>query len=120
MKTFLFDISVKIDIITNMEPLLIYKSLSNETRRQILSWLKDPKKHFEVQCHLPENDDFKTGVCVGSIQKKAGMAQSVISSYLVNMQKAGLLQSERVGQWTYYHRNEETIRQFTEYVQNEL
>lgn len=48
------------------------------------------------------------------------MAQSVISGYLLTMQKAGLLESERVGQWTYYRRNEKTIRQFTEYVQKKL
>lgn len=32
------------------------------------------------------------------IQAKARMAQSVISGYLLTMQKAGLLESERVGQ----------------------
>ncbi|MFJ7508934.1 ArsR/SmtB family transcription factor [Peribacillus simplex] len=103
-----------------MEPILIYKALSNETRHQILHWLKNPAEHFEVQCHIPEDVDFKIGVCVGDIQAKAGMAQSVISGYLLTMQKAGLLESERVGQWTYYRRNEKTIHQFIEYVQKEL
>ncbi|MNI91461.1 hypothetical protein D3C73_1491240 [compost metagenome] len=51
---------------------------------------------------------------------KAGLAQSVISSYLLTMLKAGLLLSERRGQWTYYRRNEEIIRQFADYVQHEL
>ncbi|MFP3394131.1 helix-turn-helix domain-containing protein, partial [Brevibacillus sp. SIMBA_076] len=56
----------------------------------------------------------------GDIQLKTGLAQSVISSYLLTMKKAGLLDSDRIGKWTYYRRNEKTIREFSEYVQNEL
>ncbi|MEO2205703.1 ArsR family transcriptional regulator [Paenibacillus pabuli] len=103
-----------------MEPLLIFKALSNETRRQILSWLKDPEQHFPPLELSQHPDAGKSGICVGTIQMKAGLAQSVISSYLLTMLKAGLLLSERRGQWTYYRRNEETIRQFAEYVQHEL
>lgn len=106
-----------------MEPLLIYKALSNETRLQILEWLKDPAIHLSdlgENHQLPLKCDLENGVCVGFIQEKAGLAQSVISSYLKTLQKAGLLESKRVGQWTYYRRNEETIRQFYEYVQREL
>lgn len=102
----------------HMNHLHVFKALSNETRRQILHWLKDPAEHFGANYEL--SSDLKPGVCVKDIQEKAGLAQSVISSYLHSMQKAGLLDSERVGQWTYYRRNEETIRQFADYVQNQL
>ncbi|OSY01036.1 hypothetical protein BTJ45_00098 [Bacillus mycoides] len=103
-----------------MEPLLIYKALSNETRCQILSWLKNPENHFDEKAYLEQGLSFQVGVCVGDIQLKTGLAQSVISSYLLTMKKAGLLQSDRIGKWTYYRRNEKTIREFSEYVQNEL
>ncbi|WP_374989392.1 metalloregulator ArsR/SmtB family transcription factor (plasmid) [Priestia megaterium] len=103
-----------------MENLLVFKSLSNETRNQILQWLKEPEKHFGVQCDLPSDTDFKNGVCVGDIQQKSGLAQSVISSYLNTMKNAGLLESKRIGQWTYYRRNEETIQQFKDYVLKNL
>lgn len=103
-----------------MEPILIYKALSNETRRQILEWLKQPEEHFSPAELSTHPDGGKNGICVGTIQMKAGLAQSVISSYLLTMLKAGLLLSERRGQWTYYRRNEETIREFAEYVQNKL
>ncbi|MEI0736901.1 helix-turn-helix domain-containing protein [Paenibacillus sp. JTLBN-2024] len=56
---------------------------------------------------MPASCDFKGGICVGSISAKTGLAQSVISGYLVKLQKAGLLESRRAGQWTYYRRNEE-------------
>lgn len=103
-----------------MEPLLIYKALSNETRCQILSWLKNPENHFDEKPYLEQGLNFRVGVCVGDIQLKTGLAQSVISSYLLTMKKAGLLESDRIGKWTYYRRNEKTIREFSEYVQNEL
>lgn len=67
-----------------------------------------------MNANLPKliKEEFPGGVCVGSIQEKSGLAQSVISSYLSAMQKAGLLESRRYGQWTYYRRNEEAISAF--------
>ncbi|MGE7903328.1 ArsR/SmtB family transcription factor [Peribacillus sp. NPDC094092] len=100
-----------------MNHLLIFKALSNETRCNILLWLKHPEKYFGQQYHV---GNMKLGVCVKDIQEKAGLAQSVISSYLHTLQKAKLLQSTRVEKWTYYRRNEETIQQFAEYIQKEL
>lgn len=103
-----------------MEPLLIYKALSNDTRQQILLWLKNPENFFEEEPYLQQGISFQVGVCVGEIQEKTGLAQSVISNYLLTMKKAGLLESERIGRWTYYRRNEKTIQEFAEYVQKEL
>ncbi|KQL45967.1 ArsR family transcriptional regulator [Brevibacillus choshinensis] len=103
-----------------MEPLFIYKALSNETRSQILQWLKNPEDFFDEKPYLQQGLSFRIGVCVGDIQTRAGLAQSVISSYLLTMQKAGLLESERIGKWTYYRRNEKTIQEFSEYVQKKL
>lgn len=103
-----------------MEPSLIYKALSNDTRCQILLWLKNPEKIFDEKPYLQQGISFQIGVCVGDIQIKTGLAQSVISSYLLTMKKAGLLESERVGKWTYYRRNEKTIQEFSEYIQKEL
>ncbi len=103
-----------------MEPSLIYKALSNETRRLIMLWLKNPEEFFDEQAYLKQGLNLRIGVCVGDIQAKAELAQSVISSYLLTMQKAGLLESERIGKWTYYRRNEKTIQEFAEYIQKEL
>ncbi|OAB41763.1 ArsR/SmtB family transcription factor [Paenibacillus glacialis] len=103
-----------------MEPLLIYKALSNETRSQIMLWLKNPEEFFDEKAYFQQGLNFRIGVCVGDIQAKAGLAQSVISSYLLTMQKAGLLESERIGKWTYYRRNETTIQEFSEYIKKKL
>jgi len=56
------------------------------------------------------------GVCVGDIQEKAQTSQSTVSHYLNMMQKAGLLESFRPGQWTYYKLKEETIHQIASFL----
>ncbi|MBE0340971.1 ArsR family transcriptional regulator [Paenibacillus sp. 28ISP30-2] len=103
-----------------MDTLMIFKALSNDTRLQILDWLKNSDENFGPQLFLPTDANFKGGICVGSIQEKTGLAQSVISSYLTLMKKAGLLESRRFGQWTYYRRNEENICKFVEYIKKEM
>lgn len=103
-----------------MDTLQTIKALSNESRFKILEWLKHPEEHFDPQEHMPSKCDFHGGICVGSISEKTGLAQSVVSGYLVKLQKAGLLESHRAGQWTYYRRNEEGIKRFIEQLKEEL
>ena len=55
-----------------MELLEVIKSLSNETRLNILKWLNDPYAHFPAE-ELGE-ETAELGVCVSDIAKKAGMA----------------------------------------------
>ncbi len=104
----------------HMDTLQTIKALSNESRFKILEWLKHPEEHFDPQDHMPSKCDFQGGICVGSISEKTGLAQSVVSGYLVKLQKAGLLESHRAGQWTYYRRNEEGIKRFIEQLKEEL
>ena len=103
-----------------MNAMAITKALSNETRYKILKWLKKPEQHFGLQSHLPRDCDFAGGICVGDIQEKAGLAQSVISGYLATLQNAGLLESKRLGQWTYYRRNEKNIAAFIAHLAQDL
>ena len=97
-----------------MEQVEIFKALSNKTRLQILSWLREPSKHF------PDNECGETGVCVGSIQQKAGLTQSTISEYLTMLSRANLVIATRKGQWTYYKRNEEAIKSLGISIQEAL
>jgi ArsR family transcriptional regulator len=104
-----------------MNTLDIFKALSNQTRLNIMKWLKDPEKHFPPQgLHIPEGDAFDNSVCVGSICEKAEISQSTVSSYLDMMLRAGLLESARFGKWTYYRRNEEQIRELAGFIANDL
>ncbi len=94
----------------------IFKALSNPTRLRILGWLRDPAAHFPPQDHPPE----EVGVCVKHIQNKAGVSQSTASQFMATLQRAGLVTSRRIGQWTHYQRDEKRIAEITERLRSEL
>ncbi|KWU52755.1 MULTISPECIES: ArsR/SmtB family transcription factor [Pseudomonas] len=96
-----------------MELIEIFKALSNPTRLEILQGLKDPAKNFPAQ---DEGDVLTVGVCVSSIQEGVGLSQSTVSGYLTTLQRAGLVEVRRIGQWTYYKRNEAAISRLAEII----
>ncbi len=95
----------------------VFKALSNRTRLDILKGLKDPENNFPPQ---DEGDVHTVGVCVSSIQEGVGLSQSTVSDYLATLQRAGLVNVRRIGQWTYYKRNEEAINELVELIKKEL
>ena len=98
-----------------MEIDAIHKALANPVRRQILSWLKEPKQHFAEQEYPLE-----LGVCAGLIDHRTGLSQSTVSAHSASLQRAGLVSSKRVGQWVFFKRNEETIQAFLDQLNNGL
>ncbi|SHK90453.1 transcriptional regulator, ArsR family [Roseovarius marisflavi] len=84
----------------------IAKALSSERRQQILRWLVDPVANFPAQ-HTGDLE--KDGVCVGYIADKLGIAQPSATSQMKILQEAGLVQSTRIAQWTFYRRDEAGI-----------
>lgn len=99
-----------------MDQVEVFKALSNKTRLQILNWLRQPEVSFPEQARY----GYANGICVGQIQQKAGLTQSTVSEYLSALQRAGLVKSTRVGQWTYYQRNEEAFAQLSQLIQTEI
>lgn len=99
-----------------MDQVEIFKALSNKSRLQILNWLKEPETNFPDQAEY----GYANGVCVGQIQMKTGLTQSTVSEYLSTLQRAGLVKSNRVGQWTYYQRNEEGFAILNEIIKSEI
>lgn len=85
----------------------IIKALAHPVRRQILDWLKDPAKQFPDQHHSTEH-----GVCAGQIDQRCGLSQSTVSAHLAILQRAGLINSQKIGQWHFFKRNEETVQAF--------
>ena len=85
----------------------IIKALAHPVRRQILDWLKDPATQFPDQHHSTEH-----GVCAGQIDQRCGLSQSTVSAHLAILQRAGLISSQKIGQWHFFKRNEETIQAF--------
>ncbi|TFE31525.1 ArsR/SmtB family transcription factor [Cohnella luojiensis] len=100
-----------------MKPIEIFKALSNESRLQILEWLKDPEQHFTPH----EGIDMRTiGVCVSQFTDKLNMTQSTASQYLAMLQRAGLIKTKRIGKFTYYQRDEQAIREVADYFKQQM
>lgn len=70
----------------------LFKALANQTRLDILRWLKDPLTHIDVvTCETVQYElDHFGGICVGDIVRKAGLAQSTISSYFSHARRGGV------------------------------
>jgi DNA-binding transcriptional ArsR family regulator len=98
------------------ELLDVCKALSNPTRLQIMGWLRDPAEHFAPQADPIE----QVGVCVKQIQEKAGISQSTASQFMGVLQRAGLVESTRIGHWTYYRRNRARIARLPELLGQSL
>ena len=100
--------------------LKILKALANPTRFQILEWLKDPIKNFGPQLHANFQPEFQGGACVGSIKRRCQISQSTISAFMSCLEDAGLVESQKLDQYTYFHRNEENIQAFTAWMKENL
>lgn len=107
-------------IINEAKIIDMFKALSNATRLKTFQMLKYPEKNFPPQVHVHKGDDFAGGVCVGDIRDKIGLGQSTTSQYLSLLQSSGLLEMKRIGQWTYYRRNEEMVKQLENYIGKKL
>jgi len=103
-----------------MDAEVVFKALANPVRLSIMEWLKKPDFHFPPMSHLPEEEKGLGYVCVGAIQAKGQITQSTASSFLSMMKKSGLLTSKRIGQWTYYRRNETFIQEVARYIGSDL
>jgi ArsR family transcriptional regulator len=89
------------------ELLRALRALANPMRLQVLSWLREPERHFWPEKAIA--DPIEVGVCVSHIQAKSGLAQSTVSAYMAELERAGLVQATRVGKWTHYKRDEQHI-----------
>ena len=103
-----------------MDPLRILKALSNPHRLDIILWLKQPEKEFGVQVHTKTLIDFPNSVSVKSIQKRCGVSQSSISTFMSILENAKLVESRKIDQYTYFRRNEKVIREFGEWYNKEV
>jgi len=83
------------------------QAIGNDRRLQILEWLKQPKAHFRPQL---DGDLVKDGVCAALLAEKLNISQPTLSEHMRVLCQAGLVESKRIKQWTFYKRNEARIR----------
>ena len=95
----------------------VMAALASPKRLQVLEWLRDPRAHFPPQ---RDGDLVDDGVCVLFIANKLGVAQPTATSHLQALARAGLVTSKRVGQWTFYQRDEAALAAFKQKIAEEL
>lgn len=93
----------------------VFGALANPTRLAILGWLREPTS-FPPQDHPAE----EVGVCLKHIQARAGVSQSTASQYMAVLQRAGLVTSTKIGQWTHYKRDEDRLQSVGAYLRTDL
>jgi DNA-binding transcriptional ArsR family regulator len=93
------------------------RAVDNDRRLQILEWLKDPASHFRPQVDGDLVDD---GVCGLLLGEKLGVSQPTVSEHMRVLVDAGLVDSKRIKQWTFYKRNEKAIAGFTRALRETL
>ena len=84
-----------------------FRALASDRRLLILEWLKRPRAHFRAQI---DGDLVKDGVCGVLIAEKLGVSQPTASEHLRILTHAGLIRGKRIKQWTFYKRDEPSIR----------
>ena len=92
-------------------------ALASEKRLQVLQWLKDPVAHFPPQ---RDGDLTEDGVCVVFIARKLGVAQPTATTHLQALARAGLVTAKRIGQWTFYKRDEAALADLKHKIEEEL
>jgi ArsR family transcriptional regulator len=92
-------------------------AMASPKRLQVLEWLRDPRAHFPPQ---RDGDLVDDGVCVLFIANKLGVAQPTATSHLQALARAGLVTSKRVGQWTFYKRDEAALAALKQKIAEEL
>jgi DNA-binding transcriptional ArsR family regulator len=95
----------------------VFRALASPKRLQILEWLRDPVANFPPQ---RDGDLVDDGVCVIFIADKLGVTQPTATAHLQALARARLVTSKRVGQWTFYKRDEAAIRAFKHRLRDEL
>ena len=93
----------------------ILKALSHPKRVEFLEWMRQPENHFCSQAH-----PLDMGICAGQFEKCCDLSQSTVSQHLSVLEKAGLITLKRVGQWSFYRRNEKAIEAFLQELKNTL
>ena len=95
----------------------VMAALASPKRLQVLEWLRDPRAHFPPQ---RDGDLVDDGVCVLFIANKLGVAQPTATAHMQALARAGLVTSKRLGQWTFYKRDEAALAALKQKITEEL
>jgi DNA-binding transcriptional ArsR family regulator len=98
---------------TNSDQMLdrVLHAIADPTRRRILQALKE-----RGGCSLGK----EVGLCASDIEQRIHLSQPTISHHMAILKKAGLVESQKLGQWIWYCRDEKTLRLFARSLKRSL
>ena len=77
------------------------QAVADPARRRILEALKE-----RGACSI----DKEVGLCASDIEARLSLSQPTISHHMRVLTKAGLVEARKIGQWKWYRRNEDALR----------
>ena len=86
-------------------------AIADPTRRKILQALKE-----RGGCSIEKD----VGLCASDIEQRVQLSQSTISHHMTILKKAELVEAKKLGQWVWYRRNEEALRNFSQALRKTL
>jgi ArsR family transcriptional regulator len=89
----------------------VLHAIADPTRRRILQALKE-----RGGCSLGKD----VGLCASDIEQRIHLSQPTISHHMSILNRAGLVQAKKMGQWMWYRRNETALRQFARALRESL
>jgi DNA-binding transcriptional ArsR family regulator len=89
----------------------ILNAIADPTRRRILQALKE-----QGGCSIGKD----VGLCASDIEQRIHLTQPTISHHMSVLTKAGLVEAKKIGLWTWYRRNEVSLREFARSVRKSL
>ena len=88
-------------LVINMKYLLIFKALSDNTRLEIILMLSHTEK-----------------MCACKILEKFEITQPTLSHHMKILSECGLVNTEKIGKWSHYTLNRNTISEFKQFINN--
>ena len=87
------------------------QAVADPTRRRILQTLKE-----RGGCSLGKD----VGLCAWDIEQRIHLSQPTISHHMAILIKAELVTGKKIGQWVWYQRNDQAIREFARQLKGAL
>jgi DNA-binding transcriptional ArsR family regulator len=108
-----------------MEPAAIHSLAmdSDQTVDRMLHAIADPNRRKILQA-LKERGGCsigkEVGLCASDIEARIDLSQPTISHHMAILKKAQLVEAKKIGQWMWYRRNEEALRDFSLHLKKTL
>lgn len=93
------------------------KALASDVRLSILTWLAEADVHFP---HQVTGKPSEIGVCVTLLAQKLEMAQPTVSRHLELLRRAGFLNVNKIGRWSFFQRDEAAVLVYKVWINDHL